>query len=80
MKKFNRLNLGQRYQIESLLRLGYNQTEIARQIGYHRSTISRELQRNIGKRGIGTGVNRAELSHTKSQNKEKIKRKHKRLT
>jgi len=80
MKKYNQLNLGQRYQIESLLGLGYSQTEIARQIGCHRSTISRELQRNIGKRGIGSGVYRAELSHTKSQNREKVKRKHKRLT
>jgi len=80
MKKYNQLNLGQRYQIESLLSLGYSQTEIARQIGCHRSTISRELQRNIGKRGVGYGVYRAELSHAKSQNREKVKKKHKRLT
>ena len=80
MKKYNQLNLGQRYQIESLLRLGYNQTEIADQIGCHRSTISRELKRNVGKRGVGSGTYKAELSHSKSQHREKIKPKNRRLT
>ncbi|MCK5817920.1 MAG: helix-turn-helix domain-containing protein [Psychromonas sp.] len=28
-----------------------NQTQIAKQLGVHKSTISRALKRNIGKRG-----------------------------
>jgi len=33
------------------LKIGFNQTEIAEEIGDHKSTISRELKRNTGKRG-----------------------------
>ena len=80
MKKYNQLNLGQRYQIECLLKLGYNQTEIASQIGCHRSTVSRELARNIGKRGKGAGLYKAELSEKKSKMREKTKAKKKYLT
>jgi len=80
MKKYNQLNLGQRYQIECLKELGYNQTEIANQIGCHKSTISRELKRNTAKRGKGAGVYKAELSQKKSQLREKKKPKKKHLT
>jgi IS30 family transposase len=41
----------QRYQIHALLRMKHSQTEIANALGMHRSTISRELRRNQGKRG-----------------------------
>jgi IS30 family transposase len=51
MKKYKQLTLGQRYQIQSLLQAGLTQTAIAFQLGVHRSTISRELARNIPKRG-----------------------------
>ena len=80
MKKYNQLNLGQRYQIECLLKLGYNRTEIASQIGCHKSTISRELKRNTAKRGRGAGVYNAEHSQRKSDLREKQKRRSKRLT
>ena len=80
MKKYNQLNLAQRYQIECLMKLGYNQTEISSQIGCHRSTISRELKRNIGKRGRNAGVYFAERSELKAINREKEKFKLKRLT
>lgn len=36
----------QRYQIESYLKAGYSQAKIAKTIGVHKSTISRELKRN----------------------------------
>src|SRR5699024_6793161 len=36
-----------RYQIRALLDAGHNQSEIARTIGVHRSTISRKLKRNV---------------------------------
>jgi len=80
MKKYNQLNLGQRYQIECLLQLGYNKTEIANQIGCHKSTIGRELKRNTAKRGRGAGLYKAELSQRKSELREKQKPKSKRLT
>jgi IS30 family transposase len=80
MKKYNQLNLGQRYQIECLLGLGYNQTEIANMLGRNKSTISREISRNTAKRGVGAGEYRADLSQKKSELREKSKPKSKRLT
>jgi len=41
----------QRYQIYSCLRIGIKQTEIARILEVDKSTISREIRRNKGKRG-----------------------------
>ena len=35
-----------RYHIEALIRLGYKQIDIAKELGVHPSTINRELQRN----------------------------------
>ena len=48
---YTQLTKEQRYQIYALLKIGHNQTEIAEVIGSHKSTISRELQRNCGQRG-----------------------------
>ena len=45
------LTYEQRYLIYKLLKMGFTQTKIAQQTGVHRSTISRELKRNTGKRG-----------------------------
>ena len=55
MKNYKRLSLGQRYQIQSLFNIGLSQTKIAEQLNVHRSTISRELKRNIPKRGRTAG-------------------------
>ena len=40
----------QRYQIEAYLRVKYSITQIAEELGVHKSTISRELKRNCKKR------------------------------
>jgi len=48
---YSQLTYEQRYLIYKLLKIGFSQAEIAQQIGVHRSTISRELRRNTGKRG-----------------------------
>jgi IS30 family transposase len=45
---YAQLTRDQRYQIYLLKKAGHNQSEIAAAIGRHKSTISRELQRNCG--------------------------------
>ena len=51
MKSYQQLAQTQRYQIYVLLKMGHNHTAIAKAIGVHKSTISRELRRNQGRRG-----------------------------
>ncbi len=46
MKKYQQLTSNERYIISHLQKQGFNQSEIARQMGRHRSTISREYARN----------------------------------
>jgi len=48
---YAQLTQGQRYQISALLKTEHSQTEIAILLGVHKSTISREIRRNLGKRG-----------------------------
>jgi len=51
MRTYQQLTQEQRYQIYALKRAGHNQTEMAALLNVHKSTISRELRRNSGKRG-----------------------------
>lgn len=51
MRTYQQLTQEQRYQIYALRRIGCSQTEMAAEIGVHKSTISRELKRNTGGRG-----------------------------
>jgi IS30 family transposase len=51
MNHYKQLTHEQRYQIQALMKAGLNQTEIACIVGVHKSTISREVRRNIGLRG-----------------------------
>ena len=48
---YTQLTREQRYQIYALRKEHHNQTVIARNLGVHKSTISRELSRNQGQRG-----------------------------
>lgn len=48
---YSQLTQEQRYLIYHLLKMGINQTDIAKRVGVHKSTISRELKRNTGKKG-----------------------------
>jgi len=48
---YTQLTQEQRYHIWALKKAGFNQTDIAHQVGVHKSTISRELRRNTGQRG-----------------------------
>jgi len=49
--KYTQLKQQERSQIYALLKAGHNQTEIARILNRHKSTIRREIQRNTGLRG-----------------------------
>lgn len=51
MSKYHQLTLEERYHIYGLKRAGYNITTIAKELKRHKSTISRELKRNIKSRG-----------------------------
>jgi len=48
---YRQLAREQRYQIYALKKAGHNQTQIAANVGCHKSTISRELRRNCGLNG-----------------------------
>ena len=47
--RYRQITSDERYWISALKRQGMNQAEIARNIGRHRSSISRELRRNSGR-------------------------------
>ena len=51
MRHYTQLTREQRYQIYALKKAGHSQSEIAKLIGVHKSTINRELGRNCGQRG-----------------------------
>lgn len=48
---YQHLSHHERYQIAALMKAGQNQTQIATILGRHKSTISREVTRNKGRRG-----------------------------
>lgn len=51
MKKYKQLTLEQRYQIYALMKAGINLVQIAVNMGVDKSTISREVKRNVSQRG-----------------------------
>ena len=65
---YTQLTYEQRYQIYALLKIGHTQSEISKCLRVHRSTICRELRRNIG--GRGYRPNQAhQLATNRCQNK-----------
>jgi len=68
MRHYQQLTLEQRYGIYSLIKMGHSQVEIAKVIGVHKSTISRELRRNHGERGY-----RFQQAHQKAIERRKDK-------
>lgn len=65
-KAYYQLTLEQRYKIEAYLNAGKTQTQIATLIGVNKSTISRELKRNIPKRGFGAKIYIGRKAHAKA--------------
>ena len=51
MRDYTQLTQEERYQIESLLKMGHHQSEIATVLKRHKSTISREIGHNWGLHG-----------------------------
>lgn len=51
MRPYTQLTQEQRYQIYAFLKVGFSQSAVSLEVGVHRSTISRELRRNRGKKG-----------------------------
>lgn len=78
MKNYKHLSLSQRYQIEILLQAGLSQSKIAFHLGFHRSTISRELRRNVPTRGRTAyqyvGKHAAKKTRQRHQNKLKSRK------
>lgn len=72
-KNYTQLSLVQRYQIQAFLRAGKKQNWIAEEIGVHPSTISRELNRNIAKRGRTAGEYVADNAQRKTDQRHQIK-------
>jgi IS30 family transposase len=51
LMKYKHLSQAERYQIYALMKAGHDQTQIAKLLDRHKSTISREVIRNTGSRG-----------------------------
>ena len=75
MKKYKQLALGERYVIYALKQEGCTLAHIAERLGVHVSTISRELRRNIRKRGY-----RPQLADLLAMARRSMARKPKKLT
>ncbi len=82
MQTYTHLTLEQRYQISALLKSNISISEIARQLGYHKSAISCEIKRNkdgiyhtylrsqktYRKRGCKANDRRGQIAHRKEIN------------
>lgn len=66
-KIYCHLQLEQRYKIEVLLRAGHKVPFIANQINVHKTTVYREIQRNINKRGWYSALYAHERSREKKE-------------
>lgn len=66
--------------MKALLDAGHSQTKIAEIIGVHKSTISRELSRNVPTRGRYANEYRPEVAQRKTNNRHRDKHKHIRFT
>jgi IS30 family transposase len=66
--KYKHLSQAEKYQIYALMKAGHDQTQIAKLLDRHKSTISRELNRNTGSRGYRPKKQACELSVERAQN------------
>lgn len=66
---YRQLTLEQRYLIYKLMKAGYRQVRIAQMVGVHPSSISRELRRNVNRRGY-----RPRMAHRLALKRRRIPR------
>jgi len=64
---YKNLSQAERYQIHALMKAGHDQSQIAKLLDRHKSTISRELSRNTGSRGYRP-KQACEISADRAQN------------
>ena len=64
---YKHLSQAERYQIHALMKAGHDQSQIAKLLDRHKSTISRELSRNTGSRGYRS-KQACEMSADRAQN------------
>jgi transposase, IS30 family len=72
-KNYHQLSSVQRYQIEALIEAGESQIHIAKIIGVHASTVSRELNRNTPKAGQGALLYRAQNAQRRTELRKREK-------
>ena len=73
-KHYKQLTLGQRYQLQAMLKNGLSLKAIADTLGVDKSTVSRELKRNSGPGGYcpeAAERKKTERKRTAHQGKEK---------
>lgn len=80
MTNYKQLGQEQRYVIDQLLRSGKNKSQIAQALGYHKSTIGRELKRNTPQRGRGAKNYDPESAQLKTEKRHHDKPKHQTFT
>ena len=70
---YRQLTRDQRYQIGALLRIGMTRSEIAKEIGVHKSTVSRELRRNESGRWKYNPSRAIRMARERHENKRKYR-------
>lgn len=80
VRTFSQMKKEERIKIETMLEAGYTQSTIAKLLNRSESTISRELRRNMPKRGQGAGQYIACRAQAKTDHRHKHKEKAIKLT
>lgn len=80
VRTFSQMSFEERLKIKALLETGHSQKDIAQLLNRSASTISREFNRNIAKRGRGSGHYCAESAQRKTVQRHKNKPKAIKLT
>jgi IS30 family transposase len=79
---YKQMDFQKRCQIYGLWRAGYNQSQIAKEVGVHKSTISREFKRNIVfvRTALGSWQYKPNYAQTYTEERHKKKRKQVKFT
>lgn len=79
---YKQLTFLKRCKIYAFWKAGYNQSQIAKEIGVHKSTISREFKRNITfvRTKLGYWTYKTHYAQTYAEDRHKYKNKHRKFT